>query len=86
MPEIACEDEEVKNQVKCCVSNVQHDAWDRGKHGTPRADNEQETEDPMIRCIELLLLASFEKECGLAASLQGLAWERRQEVRKGHLQ
>ena len=52
MPEIACEDEEVKNQVKCCVSNVQDDAGDKGKHGMPRADKEQESEDPMIRCIE----------------------------------
>ena len=50
--EIACEDEEVKNPVKCYVSNVQHDAGDRGKHGMPRADKEQESEDPMIRCIE----------------------------------
>ena len=24
VPEIACEDEEVKNQVKCCVPNVHH--------------------------------------------------------------
>ena len=52
VPEIACEDEEVKNQVNCCVSNVQDDAEDRRKHCTPRADKEQESEDPMIRCIE----------------------------------
>ena len=52
VPEIACEDEEVKNQVKCCVSNVQHDVGDRGKHGMPRADKEQESENPMILCIE----------------------------------
>ena len=79
VPEIACEDEEVKKQVKCCVSNVQHDAGDRGKHGMPRADKGQESEDPIIPLYrELLLLASSEKECGLAASQQG--------VRKGHLQ
>ena len=30
--EIACEDEEVKNQVKCCVSSVQYDAEDKGGH------------------------------------------------------
>ena len=52
MPEIAYEDEEVKNQVKCCVSNVQDDAGDWGKHGMPRVGKEQESEDPMIRCIE----------------------------------
>ena len=52
VPEIACEDEEVKSQVNCCVSNVQDDAGDKGKHGMPRADKEQESEDPMIRCIE----------------------------------
>jgi len=52
VPEIACEDEEVKNQVKCCVSNVQYDAGDRGRHSMPIADKEQELEDPMIRFIE----------------------------------
>ena len=52
MPEIACEDEEVKNQVKCCVSNVRYDAGDGGKHGMPIADKEKELEDPMIRFIE----------------------------------
>ena len=72
VPEIACEDEEVKNQVKCCVSNVQYDAGYRERHGMPRAEKEQESEDPMICSIELFLLASSEKECGLATSLQGL--------------
>ena len=35
VPEIACEDEEVKKQVKCCVSNVQHDSGDRGNTVCP---------------------------------------------------
>ena len=38
--------------MKSCVSNVQDDAGDRGKQGMPRAGKEQESEDPMIRCIE----------------------------------
>ena len=46
VPEVACEDEEAKNQVKCCVSNVQYDAGGKGRHGMPRAENEQEPEDP----------------------------------------
>jgi len=50
--EIACEDEEVKNQVKCCLSSVQHDAGDKGGDSMPRADKEQESEDPMVRFIE----------------------------------
>ena len=58
MTEIACEDEEVKNQVKCCVSSVQYDAEDKGRHSMPREDKEQESEDPMVRFIELLLLAT----------------------------
>ena len=46
MKEIACKDEEVSNQ--CCVSSVQHDAGDKGRHSTPRVDKEQESEDPMV--------------------------------------
>ena len=49
--EVACEDEEVKNQVKCCVSSVQDDARDKGRHSIPRVDNEQESKDPMVRFI-----------------------------------
>ena len=52
VPEAACEDEEVKNQVNCCVSNVQYDAGSKGRHGMPGADKEQESEDPMIRFTE----------------------------------
>ena len=48
VPEIACEVEEVKNQVKCYVSNVQYDARGKGRHGMSRADNEQESKHPMI--------------------------------------
>ena len=50
--EIACEDEEVKNQVKCCVSSVQYDTEDKGRHSMPRVDEEQESEDPMVQFIE----------------------------------
>jgi len=52
MTEIACEDDEVKNQVKCCISSMQHDAGDKGRHSMPRVDKEQESEDPMVRFIE----------------------------------
>ena len=73
MTEIACEDEEVKNQVKCCVLSVQYDAGDKRRHSLPRVDKEQESDGPMVRFVELLLLVSSVNECGLATSLQGLA-------------
>ena len=52
VPEVVCEDEEVKNQVKCYVSNLQYDAGGKGRHSMPEADKEQESEDPMIRFVE----------------------------------
>ena len=48
MPEVACEDEEPTNHVKCCISNVQYDAGGKGQHSIPRVDKEQESEDPLI--------------------------------------
>ena len=36
VPEVACDDQEVKNQVKCCVADVGHYASYRemGKHSS----------------------------------------------------
>ena len=50
--EIACEDDEVKNQIRCCVSSVQYDAGDNGRHSIPRVYKEQESKAPMVRFIE----------------------------------
>ena len=50
--EIACRDEKAKNQVKSCIFNVQCDAGDKARHGMPRVDKEQESEDPMVQFIE----------------------------------
>ena len=66
--EIACEDEEVKNRVKCCVSSVQYDAGDKGRDSIPRLDKEQEPKDPMVQFIE-----SYSCWHRVKTSLQGLA-------------
>ena len=50
--EIACKDEEVKDQVKCCGSNVQYDAGDMSRQSMPRVDKNQESEDPTVWFIE----------------------------------
>ena len=71
VPEIACEDEEVKNQVRCCVSNVQMTLGILGDTAIQERIKNKNRHDPFHR--ELLFLASSEKESGLAASLQGLA-------------
>ena len=52
LPEIACDDEEVKNQVKCCVADGQCDPRDMGEDGMPGADEERVSEDPMVRFVE----------------------------------
>ena len=52
LPQIASDDEEVKNQVKCCVADVQYNAEDMGSHSTPESAKEQEAEDPMVRFLE----------------------------------
>ena len=46
VPEIACEDEELKNQVKCCDSYVQYDAGVKRRQCMLVVDKEQESEDP----------------------------------------
>jgi len=74
VPEIAREDQEVKDEVNCCVPNVQYDAGDKGRHSTSRADKKQESEDPMVRFIESYSCwHHLKKEFGLASLLQGLA-------------
>ena len=51
-PEVACDDQEVKNQVKCCLADVEYDAREVGNHGTSRADGKQEPTDPVTQFLE----------------------------------
>ena len=52
VPEVACDDQEVKNQVKCCLADVEYDAREVGNQGTSRADGKQEPTDPVTQFLE----------------------------------
>lgn len=52
VPEIACDDEEVKNQVKCCVAEVRCDAQDVEGDSMPGVNEEQVSKDLMVRFVD----------------------------------
>ena len=52
VPEIASDDNELKNQVKCCVADVQCGEADVRKCSMPEDDEEFNLEDPIVRFIE----------------------------------
>ena len=52
VPEIGSDDKELKNQVKCCVADVQYGEADVRTCSMPEDDEECNSEDPIIRFID----------------------------------
>ena len=74
LPEIACDDEEVKNQGQCCAADARCEARDTEKRDMPGARKDLGAGDPMVRLFESYSSWNrLKKGCGLAASLQELA-------------
>ena len=52
VPEIASDDKELKNQVKCCIADAQCGEADVRTCSMPEDDEECNSEDPIVRFIE----------------------------------
>ena len=52
VPEIASDEKELKNQVKCCIADVQYDEADVRTCSMPEDNEECHSEDPIVRFME----------------------------------
>ena len=52
VPEIACDDKEVKNQSQCCAADARCEAGDTEKQDMPGTRQDLGAEDPMVRLFE----------------------------------